>query len=225
MGNRACIVWAVLLASATLACARAFGAENANTTQPVADTRAAADVTADRLNEKIEAFKATAEPLADVIHRIEAAHNLKFNVRWDALAKTGVTQKTPVTLQVRAGLRTREVLKYILLSLNAPIKDPDLAAQRSVLDNGEILVTTRSDLFTHFTSVKNYPLPRSGNGLPIAGSGVISMLKDSLPPGSWAEKSGAVGGSVVVEGDHLVVTQTEENHRLVAAAIKPLFDG
>ena len=55
------------------------------------------------------------------------------------------------------------------------------------------------------------------------GGEIIKMLKDNLPAGSFPEKPQGVGGTATIDSGYLVITQTEENHRLVAAAIQPLY--
>lgn len=221
MTIKALIVLAALLPSAVVCSSWAVGAD---TTQPVDDTRPAADITTGRLGEKIKAvFSATAEPIGDVIHRIEGDHNLKFNVQWEALAKAAVTEKTPMTFKVNVGQSTQTLLKIVLISLNESIQDPDLKLQKDILNNGEIIISTRIDLFKNFVSTQKYLIPRVGDGQLMSSGEIIKMLKNTLPVGSFAEKPDGVGGSATVDHGYLVVTQTEENHRLVAAAMVPLY--
>lgn len=157
-------------------------------------------------------------PLDQLAQMIERQYGVSVRFHKKALDDAGTGTDTPVTFNAR-GVSLRAALKMIL-------RDLDLTYQ---VENGGVTITTREEVDANLITVI-YPVSdlvrvRDSEGKVWADyDSVIDIIESIVAPVSWDK----VGGPGAIQGwsyrntDVLVVSQTQDVHREIAALLARL---
>ncbi|MGC4030359.1 MAG: hypothetical protein QM754_01240 [Tepidisphaeraceae bacterium] len=175
-----------------------------------------------------------AMPFESVIKTLAGNAKLDIDVQWDALTKAGWQKESAVSLNLRnVRLSTVLTTAYEHLPEGPNGGKVTEAIQYRVLPSGRIIVTTQSDLLSRFIETKRYPV---GDLLVFMPSpeykevptraeledSITSLIRDTIAVGSWAEKPGDKGGTLVFDGDTLVVFNDVATQAKVAGLLEKL---
>ena len=204
-----------------------------------------------RMKEKLSVnitFEGT--EFGDVIKFLKDTSGANIFVKWTALSVLGITEQTPVTLDL-ADITFEKALQVILDYVGG------VEPLSYMIDEGVITISTRDDLATKtytdvydirdlIVRVPNFTAPRidlgsageENGGLgAFAGEGesdnqdegnwrdeiilnITSLIQETIDPLSWTP-TGEVGSIREMHGQ-LVVTQTSENHQALMNLIRKL---
>jgi hypothetical protein len=208
----------VLLAPTLLMCWFAVYAAPASQPEP-----SPADKTQAALDKKIPAFELNGEQIGPVLERFAGTAGIKINPQWEELKTGGLPPETLVHSKAK-GVRGKRLLQMILdaAAKSANVTDPMKQAVFEVLDDGRVLITSRQMMYTKYASEQRYELGNLLNALDATDArnrmdAVAKLVEETVDPSSWAKER---CGPVKCNGTALIVMQTEENQRAVAALLK-----
>jgi hypothetical protein len=227
--RRVCRTVVVATVAVMLSAASVLAADGAATnpsSRPAKVPIHSGEQTAAALTRTVWTFKANGERLDAVLRRIGNAAGVAFDVRWEALADVTITPDMPITVSEKRTEASRVLAAVVDAARDAAhAVNPAAWPVIDVLDGGTILVTTRRDLFANFASERRYPLGElidasvpPGEQRDVLLSNIKVIVEDADPK-SWQTRPGSVGGAMRLDGDALVVTQSDGNHRRIAGLL------
>jgi RNA polymerase sigma factor (sigma-70 family) len=146
--------------------------------------------------------------LGDVVEHMRKKLGINVVLDRDALSKEGVTIDSPVSVQL-ADVPLETALRYLLKSINLDY----------VLQDGIMTITTRARSFTR----KVYPIGKLvGDDDAKNGAALIQVITKTVDPDSWNQEGGDGAIDYFPGTKSLVVRQSSEVHRDIAALLRDL---
>ncbi len=184
-----------------------------------------------QLDRTLPALQFDAVGFTDVIDFMRDISGANILVNWKALEAAGIDRNTPVNASLR-NIKFSKALSIILESVGGG----GVKLGYSV-DDGVITVSTKDDLLRNvvvrvydirdlLVVIPDYSAVESVNPAPTTRpvtrddrvTSLTKLIRDAVDPLSWKEKGGAVGAMRELDGQ-LIITQTPENHKQVAALL------
>jgi hypothetical protein len=176
-----------------------------------------------RLNATVATLSASDVPLSRELESLSAQFHLRFDVKWDALRKLGITPNSPISMNIRR-VRFSKALSVMLDALTGG------AARSTVVwyvkPDGSIVITSREDSFAITSSNHVYdirdlifmPPTRAGENAGPTREDLMDaierLIRDTVDSDGWGGK--AEGRATLFRrGLRLYVRQTAENHRQI----------
>lgn len=88
-------------------------------------------------------------------------------------------------------------------------------------DDGRVVVTTAEAALKAQTVEREYDISDLSAGAATAAD-YVKMIEETVDPDSWSSARGKPAGTIKHEDGKLVVTQTKDNHRLIAKLLETL---
>ncbi|HVX84940.1 MAG TPA: hypothetical protein VH253_09000 [Phycisphaerae bacterium] len=173
--------------------------------------------TDDALDAPMASFTFTGT-LEEALKAFGTAANVHMDVRWKSLEAAGIQSSAPISVDL-AKIPTARVLAEILNEAGGATATLNF----TVMDN-QVLVSTADDLTgSRYSVVRMYDI---GLLIPDAGDEasvqeLIDTIETVIAPDTWRDKGGQLGSIRVLESK-LIISQTRENHRAVAAMLTKL---
>ena len=164
-------------------------------------------------------------PLKDAVDALRHATGRDIFVNWRALEAAGVSRETKVSI-VLAKTTVGQAIQ-LLLDVAAGARDK-LGA---VVDDGVITISTADDLakntMTRVYNVRDLvaapDLPGGEDRREQRVAALTRLITSTVASKTWRETGGTVGAIRDLQ-DHLIVTQTPENHKAVKALLAGLAE-
>jgi hypothetical protein len=226
LGRTVAVATVALIVSAASVLAADGAATTSPSSRPSKVPIHAGEQTAAALTKTVWTFEAKGERLDAVLRRIGNAAGVAFDVRWEALSDVKITPDMPITVSVKRTEASRVLAAVVDATRDAGrVVNPAAWPVTDVLDGGTILMTTRRDLFANFASERRYPLGELIDASVPPGEqrdvlfNNIKVIVEDADPKTWQTRPGSVGGAMRLEGDVLVVTQSDGNHRRISGLL------
>jgi len=200
-----------------------------------------------RLDTKLARVDFQDVPLSQVVDRLNREHHANVGVNWRVLEAVGIDENARVFVQTQ-GLPLRRVLDLICQDVGA-----DTVKLGYRADDDVILITTEDELArqttVHVYDVRDLVMydhdlregmhrlfdPRNwstqGKAEPEKQSvavdsiqSLVQVITETVEPDSWRD-AGGITGSINEFGGRLIIIQTSQAHRQIAALLDKLERG
>ena len=161
---------------------------------------------------------------ADVIDFLRDIPGMKIDVDWKALEAAGVSQKTPVTVNLR-NVPTEAALRPVLNQAGGNVK---LAYD---IEAGVLKITTeaalRNDIVVRTYDIHDVLGPAAGEtandnfARNYRRGQLLTHIRDFVDRNTWKDNGGDIG-TLHADGDQLIVTQRLATHRRIVEVLDAL---
>ncbi len=155
--------------------------------------------------------------IEDIVQFLQDVTKTTFDVRWEAMAKAGVTRKTPVTVNMRE-VTLETTLKLVLNHVSTASDRNDRLDY--YVRNGRLVIGTYRDLGDVVTT-RRYDVRGILSELKITSRKLIAQLLADVDPPSWRPGS-ATEGAITHDAGLLIVRQSRDNHERIRRIIEGL---
>lgn len=155
--------------------------------------------------------------LGSAIDALRKATGANLWVGWDDLAEDGIKRNAPLSLRLRR-MTLRQALTAVLGAVGG--EGPAGFQLRDHL----IIIATAYTLREHAAVLRAYDIRDLMTNADPEAERLVNTMEKSVDPDSWRVNGGTIGNIRVFAG-RLVVWQTPENHRQLAAFLKTLRSG
>jgi hypothetical protein len=155
--------------------------------------------------------------LGSAIDALRKATGANLWVDWDDLAEDGIKRNAPIALRLRR-VTLRQALTAVLGAAGG--EGPAGIAVRDPL----IVVATAYTIREHAAVLRAYDVRDLMTNADPEAERLVNAMEKSVDPDNWRVNGGTIGNIRVFAG-RLVVRQTPENHRKIAAFLRSLRGG
>lgn len=195
------------------------------------------------LSRRVSELQLDAVPLDEAFKTLAEKTKSNISVRWDMLADADVRRATPVRLHLW-DVNLGQALAILLATVCPPATDGEgrwaprlgfttaenvvkVSTVSQIPSTTTVVYNVRDLIEIHMAVLNETPPdpqhPQVASSRDIAVEALCKTLSEGIAPDSWNEHGGAMGSSAYF-GGLLVVRQTPENQREVAALLQKLRD-